>query len=793
MIEIYDSDNKNLDNNGDMILTPLLCQYKVINNSIFSLELIHPLDELKRYKFIKEFSVLKVPIPNNKIGFFKIIKITKNISSIQAFAIPLPFFTLSKTTLINTNIKDKSGQEALNTIVAGTDVEVETNIADITNCNFFKMNKLQAISGKEDNTFLKRWGGEIYPIENKIYIPYKLGGDYGARIEYGFNLEEINLNRDFTNVVTRIYPYVIKTTNDTLEIPEGFIDSPIIKNYSEIYEKYIDFSNEIQLKQSNDEDGLTEDEAIIKMRELTNALYSTGIDKPIVNGEVNFIDLATTEEYKNFKNLVDIGLGDYVIIKHTDINVESKERCNGFIFDCIEKKYVELTLGDLAVNEFDVQSDAVNRLDNILSSDGGVKSDMLSGVIDATKTKFKAMRDIAQPQQVRAMIFEDKIKGSSTYGALCLGSMGLEIASKRTIDDKDWDWNTFIGGGYVVADWLIGKLKTVLIENMDGSFSIDLNKSGGALFKNNGKKAMNIANNSINFYDWYDNEKSIGGLSSVTRAGDNTKALIQLNSSKQSAIAISAPDPKISNQFNSLIEFDQYDILNNHKPISIYTDTSFLYNSLFFGENDENQFYNSVSKYLVAKTKYGFGTVDKDSSNWTFKADGLNKKIGAWEWNTGNCYFLVSPNYFNLSNLLYTNSGTKNVATPNDFIVGGNFYVNGKKNRLVKTEHYGSITQNAYETCEAYFGDIGRAKLKNGKCIIRLDKKFLETVNTDVQYEVFLQAYGNANIWVDTNKMYKQYVVIEGTADIEFAYEIKAKQKDYENIRLEEYKKDGDK
>ena len=121
--------------------------------------------------------------------------------------------------------------------------------------------------------------------------------------------------------------------------------------------------------------------------------------------------------------------------------------------------------------------------------------------------------------------------------------------------------------------------------------------------------------------------------------------------------------------------------------------------------------------------------------------------------------------------------------------VSGDFTVTGTKNRIVPTNHYGTLKLNAVESSECWFEDVGRGKLVNGKYIIRIDKKFLETVNTDVQYEVQTWAYGNGNVWVDTSKMYKQYVVVEGTNDIEFGYKIIAKQKGYENMRLEERKR----
>lgn len=66
----------------------------------------------------------------------------------------------------------------------------------------------------------------------------------------------------------------------------------------------------------------------------------------------------------------------------------------------------------------------------------------VKGILDAVKTQFHAMRDIAKKQDVRAMLFEDLDPESPTYGAMCLGSMGFEIASKRTADGKDWIWST---------------------------------------------------------------------------------------------------------------------------------------------------------------------------------------------------------------------------------------------------------------------------------------------------------------------------------------------------------------
>lgn len=116
-------------------------------------------------------------------------------------------------------------------------------------------------------------------------------------------------------------------------------------------------------------------------------------------------------------------------------------------------------------------------------------------------------------------------------------------------------------------------------------------------------------------------------------------------------------------------------------------------------------------------------------------------------------------------------------------IVEGDFTVTGSKNRAVDTEHFGTIVQSAYETAEPMFGDMGHGKIcKDGKCVIFIDEKFLETVSTECGYYVFLTKYSKGDIWVEEKR--KDSFVVCGDAEIEFDWEIKAHQKGYENDRL---------
>lgn len=125
-------------------------------------------------------------------------------------------------------------------------------------------------------------------------------------------------------------------------------------------------------------------------------------------------------------------------------------------------------------------------------------------------------------------------------------------------------------------------------------------------------------------------------------------------------------------------------------------------------------------------------------------------------------------------------------------ISGGNLSVSkdfscaGTKKRIVDTENYDIRSQYCYETATPYFGDIGTAQTdETGKCYIDIDDIFAETVNTDVEYQVFLQKEGQGDIWVEEKT--DSYFIVKGTENLKFSWEIKAIQRDYEFERLEKF------
>lgn len=117
---------------------------------------------------------------------------------------------------------------------------------------------------------------------------------------------------------------------------------------------------------------------------------------------------------------------------------------------------------------------------------------------------------------------------------------------------------------------------------------------------------------------------------------------------------------------------------------------------------------------------------------------------------------------------------------------GGGVVAEDIKSRLVRDTIYGDRLLYCYETPTPYFGDIGTAITdENGEAFISIDDIFDEAVNTNIEYSVFLQKEGQGDLWIE-EKDY-QYFIVKGTPNLKFSWEVKAVQKGYETLRLDDF------
>ncbi len=134
----------------------------------------------------------------------------------------------------------------------------------------------------------------------------------------------------------------------------------------------------------------------------------------------------------------------------------------------------------------------------------------------------------------------------------------------------------------------------------------------------------------------------------------------------------------------------------------------------------------------------------------------------------------------------YSDSGYA-VYSEGDFHATGDITADGSKSAVVDTEDYGKRKLYAVESSEVWFEDIGSAKLVDGEATVTIDPIFAQTVNLGDEYHVFVQVYGDAEVYV-TDRTPTQFEVRlrEGDPNVEFSYRIAGKRLEYEDVHLEE-------
>ena len=360
MIEVYVSTNTNYKKNGDITLTPLSCYFEMGLDGISQIELTHEYDDLGRWEYLVNDNVIAAPTPYSDKQLFRIYKREKSDDEVTVYARHIFYDNLGNY-LIDVRPTDKNGQQALDIMFSGTKFTAHSDITTVNTSYYVRKNIVEAIAGDDENSFINRWGGERLYDNYDVYIMRQIGSDKGVRAEFGHNLEAIEESVDDENVVTRIIP--VAYNGYTLEGSEPWVDSPKIGSYAEVKGTVIDFSN-IKLQ----EDCSTGKTGYANLTELRAALvkacedeYAKGIDEPTVNYNVNMVELANTVEYKDYKQLETVEVGDTIYCRYKAIKIEVKARCIRIKWNCITKENEEVELGNFLENYFDKTSSNIQR------------------------------------------------------------------------------------------------------------------------------------------------------------------------------------------------------------------------------------------------------------------------------------------------------------------------------------------------------------------------------------------------------------------------------------------------
>ena len=457
MIQIYKKTNTNYDQNGDYTLQPTVCELQAVLNGEWELELRTPM--VIGWRAVEEDAVIAAPTFMGEKQLFRISKVEKTDAEIIAIAYPIFFDSGKDAFIMDRRPTNQNGQGALDVMLNGTIYSGESDITTTSTAYFTRRNVMDALNGSDDPTFVKRWNAELLFDNYKVIANRHVGGDYGVTVRYGKNIDGVRYSVDMAEVVTRIIP--VGYNGRMLSTTDKYVDSPLRDRYANIRAKEMKFE---KIKLAEDAGTIDDTEDIIcdtqadfdaALIAACNEQYAAGADLPAVTIEVNMLSLNDTEEYRDFAELGKVGLGDTVHCFHTRLGISTDARAVEIAWDCIQNKCTYVKLGDYTKNYFDSIASTIKAVGEIIGPNNTVMAEKISGVLNAVNTQLRYQKNVAQKTDVRAILFEDLDPDSFTYGAMCIGTQGFQIANSRTQDGRDWDWKTAFTakGGY--ADVLV--------------------------------------------------------------------------------------------------------------------------------------------------------------------------------------------------------------------------------------------------------------------------------------------------------------------------------------------------
>lgn len=474
MIQIYSVNNTNYEKNGDALL-PSSASVHVILNGAWEAELVHPIDSEGRWKSITEESVIKMPSFNGD-QLFRIKAVEKQDSGVTATMEPIFYDAMNDCFLEDIRPNGDNGQTALTKMLSPNNkYSASSNITKTATAYYQYVNFLEALNGDLDQSFIKRWGGEILFDNYTVIVNSHVGGDYGAELRYGKNIPKNGMSFDVDNrdIVTRIYP---KAYEGRMMSNNGYVDSPLINNYPTVKAATMTFEN---VKLSSDLQGDPEDTDIVcdsqaeldqALTELCEAQFSEGLDKPKVTISVDMVLLQNTEQYKDVKNLEEVSLGDTVRIYNRHLGIMSEARIIELEYDAIRKKVSSVVIGDYEYNYFNDVSSATEIIKNVVNPDGTLMAERVQGILNGVYTQLRLQSTAAQKVDGVAFKVEELDDESPLYGCMIWGTQGIQISTTRTADGKDWDWTTAITAKGIVANAII----TGLLSDKTGNNYWDL-------------------------------------------------------------------------------------------------------------------------------------------------------------------------------------------------------------------------------------------------------------------------------------------------------------------------------
>ena len=290
-------------------------------------------------------------------------------------------------------------------------------------------------------------GARIIRDNYDVYILPDEVMDRGMEIRHRKNLLGAVLTVDVSGVVTRIRPVGKDKDGNRLLITEnnGWVESA----NKAIYPTSRDAEIEYDVSVSTAKDAQFKNNAMARaeLKRLAQQDFADGMDAASVSLDVQLAALENSAEYADYAPLLTVFLYDSVRVVASYVGINAKLRVNGYVYDCLLKRYQDVYVGDISELEqttygYEIADGSVSGV-KLLPGSVNANSVMRNATIGYAKIAQAAIEQLAADSivAIRADIHEI-VAGSVTTDQLYADLARLAVAQITTanIKEANIDW-----------------------------------------------------------------------------------------------------------------------------------------------------------------------------------------------------------------------------------------------------------------------------------------------------------------------------------------------------------------
>lgn len=362
------------------VIKPISAVIRQQINGEYSCQVSIPVGDPLAEHFVVD-AIVYLDDANGKEQMFRLAKPERSLYDLTAFGWHITH-DLAQDIILDRNWVGKSGEEVWPELIqAGISEDRFTGSADIgtvANMRVVRTSILSAMIGDQDNSFVKRFGGELDRDNFSVNVRVALGEPRQYRISYKKNLTGLYITDDATVLANRVVATFLNENDSAILLPENYIDSDNIGNTAIPHAIRIHF-DDIKVG-----DGYTLEEAQAEVRARVATLFDRGLDRPLLTVEIEFVQLRNTIEFADYAALETVLLGDTIDAVYEDYSWTS--RVVEYDWDALHLRYDRIVLGDVRPTVSDMSGSIVSRAVELANESVREKASELTGSIAAAQS-----------------------------------------------------------------------------------------------------------------------------------------------------------------------------------------------------------------------------------------------------------------------------------------------------------------------------------------------------------------------------------------------------------------------